>query len=73
MITTLNGRTGRAGQAGQAISLALRSQIRDIKKIERLIKKDIPIQGLPKDFSLERPRKRTNKYKRGRNSYRARR
>ncbi|MFA6106278.1 MAG: DEAD/DEAH box helicase [Patescibacteria group bacterium] len=37
------GRTGRAGQSGKAISFALPSQMRDIRAIERLIKKTLNI------------------------------
>jgi len=36
------GRTGRAGKTGRAVSFALKSQIREIKKIERIINQDIP-------------------------------
>lgn len=38
------GRTGRAGAVGQAISLAMPHQQADIKSIERLIKKALPIR-----------------------------
>ncbi len=38
------GRTGRAGAVGQAISLAMPHQQADIKSIERLIKKPLPIR-----------------------------
>ena len=41
------GRTGRAGMSGKAISFATPDQRRDIKQIERLIKKTIPILSLP--------------------------
>lgn len=41
------GRTARAGKEGKAISFAAPSQRRDIQKIERLIKKDLPIKELP--------------------------
>jgi len=42
------GRTGRAGSTGKAISFATPDQRGDIKQIERLIKKTIPILSLPK-------------------------
>jgi len=42
------GRTGRAGMDGKAISFATPDQRGDIKQIERLIKKTIPILNLPK-------------------------
>lgn len=37
------GRTARAGKTGKAISLATPDQISDIRQIERLIKKSIPL------------------------------
>jgi len=41
------GRTGRAGSAGRAISFAGPEERMDIRKIERLIKKTIPVTALP--------------------------
>ena len=41
------GRTGRAGHSGHAISFAMPNQRYDIKTIERLIKKQLPISNLP--------------------------
>jgi ATP-dependent RNA helicase RhlE len=41
------GRTGRAGKYGKAISFATPDQRNDIKQIERLIKKSIPISAMP--------------------------
>ena len=41
------GRTGRAGHSGHAISFAMPNQKYDIKTIERLIKKQLPISQLP--------------------------
>jgi len=38
------GRTGRAGKTGKAISLATPDQLRDIRNIERLINKSLPIR-----------------------------
>jgi ATP-dependent RNA helicase RhlE len=37
------GRTGRAGEEGRAISFAMPDQRRDVRDIERLIRKEIPI------------------------------
>jgi len=37
------GRTGRAGEHGKAISFAMPDQQRDVRDIERLIRKEIPI------------------------------
>lgn len=41
------GRTGRAGRFGKAISFVTSSQKSDVKKIERLIRKSLPILSLP--------------------------
>ncbi len=41
------GRTGRAGRTGKAISFATPDQRQDIKAIERLIRKTIPVGVLP--------------------------
>ena len=41
------GRTGRAGRSGKAISFAASVQQPDVKKIERLIRKTLPIISLP--------------------------
>jgi len=38
------GRTGRAGDQGRAISFAMPDQGRDVRDIERLIRKEIPIK-----------------------------
>ncbi len=39
------GRTGRAGEAGRAISFAMPDQKRDVRDIERLIRKEIPVKS----------------------------
>ena len=41
------GRTGRAGSFGKAVSFATPEERRDIKSIERLIRKTLPILALP--------------------------
>ncbi len=41
------GRTGRAGHTGHAISFATSSQRSDIRTIERLINKQLPVSPLP--------------------------
>ncbi len=41
------GRTGRAGHFGKAISFATPDQRADIKSIERVIRKSLPILGVP--------------------------
>ncbi len=41
------GRTGRAGKSGKAISFAVPGEEYDVRKIEKLIKKTIPILALP--------------------------
>jgi ATP-dependent RNA helicase RhlE len=45
------GRTARAGKKGKAISFALTSQRQEIKKIERLIKKNLPSKELERLYS----------------------
>jgi superfamily II DNA/RNA helicase len=54
------GRTGRAGKVGKAISLATPNQFKDIKDIERLINKSLPIKEFARldttnTFSSKRP------------------
>jgi len=54
------GRTGRAGKVGKAISLATPNQFKDIKDIERLINKSLPIKEFAhldtsNTFSSKRP------------------
>lgn len=49
------GRTGRAGRSGKAISFAEGHQRSDVRSIERLIRKALPVLDLPKD--LPTPRK----------------
>ena len=41
------GRTARAGSAGHAISFAMPDQQKEIRQIERLIRKNLPISKLP--------------------------
>ncbi|MDP1890308.1 MAG: DEAD/DEAH box helicase, partial [Gemmatimonadaceae bacterium] len=41
------GRTGRAGNSGQAISFATPEEKFDVRQIERLIRREIPVIGLP--------------------------
>ncbi|PIR75468.1 MAG: DEAD/DEAH box helicase [Candidatus Magasanikbacteria bacterium CG_4_9_14_0_2_um_filter_42_11] len=50
------GRTGRAGKSGKAISFAAPNQKADIKKIERLIRKTLPVLSLPKALPAPRPK-----------------
>jgi len=50
------GRTGRAGRSGKAISFATPSQKADIKKIQQLIRKTLPILSLPKELPAARPK-----------------
>lgn len=47
------GRTGRAGKTGRAISFVLPSQMKDVKNIERLIKKNIKVNKDSVDFIAE--------------------
>jgi|GEM_PF-443393 ATP-dependent RNA helicase RhlE len=59
------GRTGRAGKTGKAISFAMPDQIRDVRAIERLIKKVIPLTKLAeyneKSFSSDAPYRRRSR------------
>jgi ATP-dependent RNA helicase RhlE len=57
------GRTGRAGKIGKAISLATPNQLKDIREIERLINKTLPIKEFTK---FEQTPSRN--FSRGRNS-----
>jgi ATP-dependent RNA helicase RhlE len=74
------GRTGRAGLTGHAISFATPDQKREVRNIERLIRKPLPVSTAPaptgneyrepKPFRDERPpsrgfQKRPNKFDRG--------
>ena len=57
------GRTGRAGKTGKAVSFASPDQIRDVREIERLIKKAIPLTKLAeysetRTFSSAAPQRR---------------
>ena len=47
------GRTGRAGMEGRAISFAMPEERNDIRSIERLIRKDIPVSPHPAGFYRE--------------------
>ena len=49
------GRTGRAGRHGKAVSFVTASQKADVKKIERLIRKSLPVLSLPA-LPPERPK-----------------
>src|SRR5688500_15542304 len=44
------GRTGRAGLPGEAISLVASDEIKLLVEIEKLLKREIPRQGLPEGF-----------------------
>jgi ATP-dependent RNA helicase RhlE len=48
------GRTGRAGRSGRAMSFASPGEQADIKKIERLIRKTLPILSVPRELPPER-------------------
>ena len=47
------GRTGRAGLKGRAISFAMPEERNEVRSIERLIRKNIPVSSPPADFSKE--------------------
>jgi ATP-dependent RNA helicase RhlE len=48
------GRTGRAGHSGKAITFATPDQGDDVRQIEKLIRKELPISALP-ELPAERP------------------
>lgn len=62
------GRTGRAGRSGKAITFVTSSQKTDIKKIERLIRKSLPILSLP-SLPPERKKIHTDQTRRENNNY----
>ena len=64
------GRTGRAGHSGHAISFAMPNQKYDIKMIERLIKKQLPISKLPDLPKVDESKNRQNYPSRPNESYR---
>ncbi|MCK5122568.1 MAG: DEAD/DEAH box helicase [Candidatus Pacebacteria bacterium] len=64
------GRTGRAGHSGHAISFAMPNQKYDIKMIERLIKKQLPISKLPDLPKVDESKNRRNYSSRLNESYR---
>ena len=41
------GRTARAGASGHAITFAMPDEFREIRAIERLIRKNLPVSKLP--------------------------
>lgn len=47
------GRTGRAGMAGHAISFAEPSERNEVRSIERLMRKSVPVSAPPAGFSQE--------------------
>lgn len=51
------GRTGRAKHEGHAVSFATIEQRFDIRAIERLIKKQLPVSPLPQSFSRQEVKK----------------
>ena len=75
------GRTGRAGKYGKAISFVTPAERFDIRKIERLIRKSLPILALPqlppereRTFAPEPPTrswKRRPRFSRGRGNFSA--
>lgn len=68
------GRTGRAGKMGKAISLATPNQFKDIKNIEKLINKNLPIKEFTRlntnnTFSSKKPNFSGNRKKKKNNLY----
>lgn len=58
------GRTGRAGRSGKAISFVTPSQKADVRKIEKLIRKSLPVLSLPA-LPPERPKPEPRHHHRG--------
>ncbi len=59
------GRTGRAGRYGKAISFVAPSQKADVRKIERLIRKSLPVLSLPElPPEREKPPKEESRFER---------
>ncbi|MFH0928079.1 MAG: C-terminal helicase domain-containing protein, partial [bacterium] len=56
------GRTGRAGHEGHAISFAMPDQGDDVRQIEKLIRKQLPITKLPELQSQSAPTARLEEY-----------
>lgn len=59
------GRTGRAGAFGKAISFATHSERSDVRKIERLIRKTLPLMKVPQDLPAPRPKVKEERPERG--------
>ena len=51
------GRTARAGESGIAISLVTKDEKNQLKAVERLIRKSIPVEAKPADFVAPEPPK----------------
>jgi ATP-dependent RNA helicase RhlE len=60
------GRTARAGAGGHAISFATPDQRRELRAIENLVRKTIPISRLPEDLPPARSQPRSDFDRRGR-------
>jgi ATP-dependent RNA helicase RhlE len=60
------GRTGRAGRYGKAISFVTPSEKADVRKIERLIRKSLPVLALPELPPAREPLKQEDRPRGGR-------
>ncbi|MEK7644211.1 MAG: DEAD/DEAH box helicase [Patescibacteria group bacterium] len=68
------GRTGRAGKSGKAISFVGPDQRHDVKQIERMIKKTLPVIALPvlpprRQFTHQAPEKNYHSFNRSSNPF----
>ncbi len=67
------GRTGRAGASGHAISFATPDQLRDLRIIEKLLRKTIPLSKLPESLPAAPTPQSNHSHDRGRQVFRRRR
>ena len=61
------GRTARAGASGHAVTFVAPEQKRELRDIERLVKKNLPVSKLPEGFTVHAAAylgKRVNNYRR---------
>lgn len=62
------GRTARANRDGSAVTFVSPEEIGKLKRIERLLEKDIPKEEIPAEFGEAPDIKKTNSFQRNRNN-----